>query len=88
MAKNKAADKLHELLERIFKFPHNASMDEVFKEIYGDEVYSNVAYIQEKRDLILRKGFTYWYCDLDLTNQRKLVGLILKRYPELEDMLS
>jgi len=82
-----ASDKLSALLDRLFRFPHNIDKLELLDKVYGPTEPFNAGYKDSKLTLWETRGFTWWYCDLDLANQRKVVDAILERYPELEGML-
>ena len=82
-----AADKLATLLNRLYKFPHNVDKLELLERVYGPTDGYNAGYKDGKLTMWEKRGFTYWYNDLDLDNQRKVIEAILERYPELEEML-
>lgn len=74
----RTVDQLMSLLDRLYKFPHNVNLYELMRMVYGKD--PNMAYLKQKEDLIDRKGFTWWYCDLDLSNQRIVAHAMLDRY--------
>lgn len=79
--------KLSALLDRVFRFPHNVDKLELLEKVYGPTDASNAGYKDSRLTMWEKRGFTWWYCDLDLPNQRKVVEAILERYPELGEML-
>lgn len=70
------------ILERVYKFPHNVNLTDLVGAVYG-RTETNQTYLRSKVELIDRKGFTWWYCDLDNDNRRKVAGFILDRYGDL-----
>jgi hypothetical protein len=82
-----AANKLASLLNRLYKFPHNVDKLELLERVYGPTDSANAGYKDSKLTMWEKRGFTYWYNDLDLDNQRKVVSAILERYPDLEELL-
>jgi hypothetical protein len=87
MTNNTAQTKLATLLDRLYKFPHNVDKLELLELVYGPTDSLNAGYKDSKLSLWERRGFTYWYNDLDIANRIKVVDAILARYPELEGML-
>lgn len=79
---------LRDVLNRVFKFPHNVNLLELFDSVYGPLDSTNESYRGSKMEMLLDKGFTWWYCDLDLANQEKVVKAMLDRYPELGGLLA
>lgn len=82
-----AQNKLDEILGRVYRFPHNVNLTDLVGEVYG-RTETNKSYLRSKVKLIERKGLTWWWCELDLAHQHRLAGLIIKRYPELVDLLT
>lgn len=80
-----AAAKLICVLGHVYRFPHNVNLYDLLRQVYGKE--ADMGYMKEKADLIDRKGFTFWYCELDLDHQRKIAGIMLERYKDLEGMM-
>lgn len=78
---------LSAVLDRVFKFPHNVNLTDLVGTVYG-RTDTNKSYLRSKVELIDRKGFTWWYCDLDLDNRNKLINIMLDRYPELGGLLA
>jgi hypothetical protein len=72
-------DRLMGVLNHAFRFPHNVNMTDLVGEVYG-RTNTNAAYLRGKVELIDRKGFTWWWCELDLPNQEKVARIMIKRY--------
>lgn len=81
------AQALMQVLDRVFRFPHNVDKVELLEAVYGPIIGANSGYKDTKLDLLMSRGFPYWYCDLDLANQEKVANLMLERYKDLGDML-
>lgn len=75
----RTVDQLMAILDRVYRFPHNVNLTDPVGEVYG-RTDTNKSYLRSKVELIDRKGFTWWYHELDLPNQRKVVGIMLDRY--------
>lgn len=78
---------MHSILDRVLKFEHNVNREDLFTMVYGPITDTNRAYRQSKRELWDRKGFGWWYCDLDLSNQQVVAKAMLARYSELQTLL-
>lgn len=79
---------LHKVLDRVYRFPHNVNLYDLLREIYGRDPDTNTGYLREKEKLIDRKGFTWWWNELDLANQQKVCALMEKRYGPLQGWLK
>lgn len=73
-------DRLIKILEYVYRFPHNVNLYDLLRQVHGRDSETNIGYLREKEKLIDRKGFTWWWCELDLANQRKVAQVMLKRY--------
>ena len=86
MAKDKSGQ-LMKVLSFVYRFPHNVSHEDLIDAVYGKD--ANSGYRKEKLDLIQRRGVTYWFCDLDLANQKLLAQMMIDRYGDhLERLLA
>lgn len=79
---------LSAVLDRVFKFPHNVNPYDLLRHVYGKDTETNMSYLKSKEELIDKKGFTWWYCDLDVPNREKVIIAMLDRYPELGGLLA
>jgi len=81
------AARLTKVLDFVYRFPFNVSPVKVVETVYGRD--ASDSYVQSKLDLIERRGFMYWYCDLDLVNQKRVAQMMIDRYgSKLTDLLE
>jgi len=66
------------ILQAIAWYPFNVAHADIIEEVYGTEHHKN--YIDEKLDLLQKRGLLWFFCQLDGSHRRRLCVAIEEKY--------